>query len=98
MEYDDADAIGVPYGPIAGDLVLFRNGRILQQFHADQLLWDWKFLEGGKRVAYTDGPLHGNPTQCVLRDVQSGRIIERWFFDEKAELPAWASGIRCNGG
>jgi hypothetical protein len=97
VEYDDSDAIGVPYDPIAGDLVLFRNGQVVHRFHAEQLLWDWKFVEGGRRVAYTDGPLHGNPTQCVLRDVQSGRLIKRWFFDEKAELPAWASGIRCNG-
>lgn len=97
VEYDNSEAIGVPYDPIASDLVLFRNRRIVHRFHAEQMLWDWKFVDGGKRLAYTEGPLHGNPTACLLRDTQSGRVIERWFFDENAELPAWAAGIRCKG-
>ena len=97
LEYDDPGAAGDPRDPIAGVLVLFRSGKIVRRFRADQVLWDWKFVEGGKRVAYTDGPLHGNPTQCVLRDVASGRVIKRWFYDENAELPDWAEGIRCKG-
>jgi hypothetical protein len=97
VEYDSSKLLGVPYDPIAGELVLYKNGRIVHRFDADPVIWDWKFVNGGSRIAYTIGPLHGNPSGCVLRDAFSGRVIKRWFYDENAELPDWATGIRCDG-
>ncbi len=97
VEYDNSAALGFLADPVAGDLVLYRNERVLHRFSAKQSLWGWRFVDEGRRVAYTDGPLHGNPAECVLRDSNSGTVIERWAFKENAELPDWARGIRCDG-
>jgi hypothetical protein len=67
VEYDDSDAIGVPYDSIAGDLVLFCNGQVVQRFHAEQLLWDWKFVEGGNGWHTPRGLCMGiRPNACCV--------------------------------
>ncbi len=88
-----------------GDLVLYQNGRILHEFSAPQVFWDWQFRDGGKRVAYSTGPTHGGAAQCVLRDVHSGRVISRWLvtsaqnggtsrFVPPGRPPTWAETLR----
>jgi hypothetical protein len=49
-------------GPIAGSLVLYRDGRILHTFETEQIFWVWHFLRGGSQVAYSTGPTHGGAT------------------------------------
>jgi hypothetical protein len=80
---------------LAGALVIYRAGRVLHTFTAAQVFWDWQFQDGGKLVAYSTGPTHGGAAECVLADVDSGKIVERWAVPpgpegQEAEPPVWA--------
>ena len=80
--------------PIAGGLALFRAGRIIHRLETDQVFWDWRFQDGGKRVAYSTGPTHGVAAECVLRDVETATVAaQRWVAPE-AEPPLWARDLR----
>ncbi len=80
-------------GPIAGRLVLYRSGRVLHSFATEQVFWDWQFRDGGKQVAYSTGPTHGGAAECVLRDVDSGRVVARWQTRSGGEPPDWAKNL-----
>ena len=80
-------------GEIAGRLVLFRKERVLHSFPTEQVFWDWQFRDGGKRVAYSTGPTHGGAAECVLRDVDSGRVVARWQIRSGGEPPDWAKSL-----
>jgi len=80
--------------PIAGALALYSSGRIIHTFGTDQMFWDWQFSDGGKRVAYSTGPTHGGAAECVLRDVDSGKIVARWLVKDGDKPPAWARTLR----
>lgn len=80
--------------PIAGLLVLYRNGRLLHTFTTDQVFWDWRFVAFGGKIAYSTGPMHGGASECVLRDVTSGAIVARWKVDSGTLEPAWAKSLR----
>lgn len=92
-DYPDPTYENYVASPIAGALVLYRNGRILQKFFTGQIFWDWQFQEGGKRVAYSTGPTHGEASECVLRDVVSGRVIDRWAATPGGKPPSWAEAL-----
>ena len=84
---------------LAGTLVIYRAGRVLHTFTAAQVFWDWQFREGGKLVAYSTGPTHGGAAECVLAEVDSGKIVERWAVPpspegHEAEPPLWAQTLR----
>ena len=79
---------------IAGSLVIFRAGRVIHTFTTEQMFWDWEFQNGGKQVAYSTGPTHGGATECVLRDVDTGRTLGRWRVKEGEAPPNWAQGLR----
>lgn len=81
-------------GPLAGSLVLYRAEKILNQFATEQVFWDWQFRDDGKRVAYSTGPTHGGAAQCVLREVDSGRVTETWPVAQGEKAPLWAEGLR----
>jgi hypothetical protein len=74
--------------------VLYRAGRVIQNFPTEQTFWDWQFQDGGKRVAYSTGPTHGGAAQCVLRDVDTGKIVDRWLPKEGPDAPPWAVTLR----
>jgi hypothetical protein len=80
--------------PIAGALVLYRSGRVIQRFRTEQTFWDWQFQDAGRRVAYCTGPTHGGAAECVLREVESGRIVAAWLVKGNGEPPAWARTLR----
>lgn len=97
VEYDNSAAIGFPTDPTPGKLVVYQNGRIVHCFNATGTFWGWSYVDHGRQIAYSEGPLHGNPYGCVLRDVDSGHVIQRWEFKAEVALPKWAAGIRCDG-
>jgi hypothetical protein len=94
VEYPDPSYAHSQANPIAGSLILYRNGRVVQKFSAGQVFWDWQFQESGKQVAYSTGPTHGGATECVLRDVVSGRVISRWAVTPGGKPPNWAEALR----
>ena len=86
---------GVSY-PIAGKLVVWRDGKIVQRFESEQVFYSWAFVAGSKQIAYHDGPLHGEQaSHCELHDVATGRVIDKWDGDlEGAGKPAWTEGLK----
>jgi len=86
---------GVSY-PIDGTLILWRAGKTIRRFQADQTFYSWTFYAQGKQVAYHVGPLHGeSKSHCELHDAQSGRLIARWDGDLEpgSNRPAWTKGL-----
>lgn len=80
--------------PIAGALVLYRDGRVVHEFRTEQTFYDWQFQSGGKHVAYSTGPTHGGAAECVLRDVDSGKVVAQWWVKPGVDPPAWARPLR----
>jgi hypothetical protein len=84
-----------PYGDdrysveVAGGLVIYRAGHVVRRFPGP--IWDWQFQDGGKRVAWSFGFLHGGVQGCVLADVDSGRTVSQWSRESGAEPPDWAN-------
>lgn len=78
-------------GPIAGALVIYRAGHLVRTFPAEQPIWAWQFQDGGKRVAYATGGMQGGVQSCLLRDVDSGRIVAGWSRESGSEPPHWAN-------
>ena len=79
--------------PIAFGLIIFTPGKPLRAFSADPVFWAWKFVAGGKQVAYCENSLHpfGNsPPHCALRDVATGRIIDD---TRRSDHPEWMAGL-----
>jgi len=54
-----------------------------------QMVWEWRFIDEGKRVAVLSGPVHGEPTVASLYDAHSGKTIEMWAGEGTA--PNWAT-------
>jgi hypothetical protein len=92
-DYPDPTVTYYRGATIAGELVLFRSGRFLRRIPTDQVFWDWKFVDQGRKVAYSTGPTHGGAAECVLRDVDSGAVLARWNVDRKGTPPDWARSL-----
>ena len=82
--------------PIPLRVVIFRRGSVLRAFVPGQMIWNWMFIEGGKRVAVVSGPPHGPEIGTYsLYDVQTGKLISEVIGDEttqslEANAPDWA--------
>ena len=83
--------------PLPLALVLYRDGRELRAMTgAGMPIWHWRFVHGGRDVAFVQRPSHGAaPDHYELRDVATGRL--RAQFDQPgdahAPLPRWARGV-----
>ncbi len=74
--------------PVALSVAVLNHGR-QRIFRAEQAVWAWRFVSGGKRLAMLSGPVHGNAVKAILYDVQSGRRLATW--DGSGEPPVWAT-------
>lgn len=83
--------------PLPLALVLYRDGRELRSMTgAGMPIWHWRFVHGGREVAFVQRPSHGAaPDHYELRDVASGRLRAQFDQDEDARtpLPQWARGL-----
>jgi hypothetical protein len=77
----------------AAELVLYQQGHIVRRFTSYQTFWGWQFRNGGQQVAYATGPTHGGASECLLRDIGSGRVVARWMVTESSPPPAWAKDL-----
>ena len=75
--------------PIPIAVVVYRNGR-QRVISPGQMVWEWRFIDEGKRVAVLSGPVHGDATAASLYDAQSGRVLATW--DGKGTGPNWTTG------
>ena len=80
---------------IPQSLVIWRNGKIVRTFEPEQTFWSWSFVDGGDRVAYHSGPLHGErSSHCELREVSTGRLLASWDGDlDQADRPGWTKSL-----
>jgi len=79
--------------PIPLTLVLYRNGRIRREIRPGQMIYDWRFREGGRETALCEGTVHGKvEPHCLLYDCGSGKLLEEWRGG--GEAPGWATGLR----
>ena len=83
--------------PLPLALVLYRDGRELRSLMGARMpIWHWRFVHGGRDVAFVQRPSHGAaPDHYELRDVASGRLRAQFDQDEDAHtpLPSWARGV-----
>ena len=81
--------------PVAGKLVVWRDGRIIRSFTADQIFWSWSFDHGAEQAAYHVGPAHGETaSHCELHDLRTGRLLESWDGDlDSSHRPAWTKNL-----
>jgi hypothetical protein len=83
-----------PIDPDAFTLVVCRNGRIFRLVSGGPIVWDWKFERGGRAVAYSTGSRHGGANECLLADIKSGKVLEKWPTPTRGRLPLWAEQLR----
>lgn len=75
--------------PIPISVVVYRNGKQMV-ISSDQSVWEWRFIDEGRRVAVLSGPLHGGATAANLYNSHNGRVLATW--DGKETAPIWATG------
>ncbi len=82
--------------PISLTLVVYRPGMPLRRFHGDgRAIFDWKFVAGGKQAAFYQDFLHGTPgAHHELRDVETGRLVDKWDGELTPRASKWTQGMR----
>ena len=70
-------------------VVVYHNGK-QAVISSGQMVWEWRFIKEGKRVAVLSGPVHGDATEADLYDAHDGKALARW--DGKGIPPTWAMG------
>jgi len=75
--------------PIPTSVIVYRN-RKQAVISPGQMVWDWRFVDNGRRVAVLSGPVHGEATEAALYDAHNARLLGEW--NGKGMLPNWATG------
>jgi hypothetical protein len=74
---------------IPTSVIVYRNGK-QAIISPGQMVWDWRFVGEGERIAVLSGPVHGEATAAHLYDAQSGKTLASWAG--KGTAPNWATG------
>ena len=80
-------------------VVIFQHKQVLHTFAQGQMVWNWMFVEGGKRVAVVFGPTHGPEIgDYQLYDVKTGKLVSEVWGDAdtqslKTDAPDWAKRL-----
>jgi hypothetical protein len=75
--------------PISVAVIVMRDGKATV-LRSDQMVWQWRFIDHGNRIAVLSGPVHGNATKADLYDVHTGKNLATWLGFGNA--PEWAGG------
>ena len=83
--------------PVAQELTIWRDGRVLRRFPAPALIiWDWIFLDGSKEAAFHFAPPRGQDFDynCARFDIGTGKQIAQWKLDRRDYvIPDWAKPL-----
>jgi hypothetical protein len=77
-------------------IAVYQSGENVLHIQQGQMVWFWRFLDGGKKIAAVWGPTHGREVgDYQLYDVSSGRMLSEVFGNEKSQsldpdAPEWA--------
>lgn len=76
--------------PIPTDLLVYSNGK-KYRLGTEQMIYDWCFIDTGKQVVLSSGPVHNQEGQDIYRyDIKSGKQLQEWGGDFDAPRPNWA--------
>ena len=80
------------------DLVIYKNGETLHRFKGNHLpIWNWKFLDDGRQVAYGRDTLHfSDGGHYELRNVESGRLVSSYNGDPRPDASQWVHAVAMN--
>jgi hypothetical protein len=73
---------------IPTSVIAYRNGK-QAIISPGQMVWDWRFIGKGERIAVLSGPVHGEAAAAHLYDAQSGKVQGTWAG--KGTAPNWAT-------
>jgi len=77
-------------------IAVYQSGETVLHIQQGQMVWFWRFLDGGKKIAAVWGPTHGREVgDYQLYDVITGRMLSEVFGNEKSQsldpdAPEWA--------
>ena len=77
--------------PIPTRIIVYRKGK-QKMISPGQMIWDWRFIDGGKRLAVLSGPVHGDPSSAILYNTHNVRVLAKW--EGQGTAPYWASAWR----
>jgi len=75
--------------PIPTSIVVYRK-RKQAVISPGQMVWDWRFVDNGARVAVLSGPVHGEAAGASLYEAHTARPLKEW--EGKGAPPDWAAG------
>jgi hypothetical protein len=83
--------------PLALGLRVYRVGKPVKEFTGDgRAIFGWNFRAAGKRVAFYQSYPHGEPHgHYELRDLESGRLVEKWDDGDQKKAPVWTVGLEA---
>ncbi|HEX5235855.1 MAG TPA: hypothetical protein VFW25_11055 [Silvibacterium sp.] len=80
--------------PIPTGVFIYSHGK-KWRLGTGQMIYDWCFLDGGKELALSAGPVHNPEGQDLRRfDSSSGKLLQSWSGDLDAERPGWAACLK----
>ncbi|HEV3149650.1 MAG TPA: hypothetical protein VGY94_01785 [Acidobacteriaceae bacterium] len=86
--------------PVAQELGIWRDGRVIRRFPATALvIWDWIFLNGSKEAAFHIAPPRGQDFNynCARFDIDTGKQIAHWKLDRRDYVvPDWVKPLLVN--
>jgi len=78
--------------PVPTLLVIYRSGKVVQRIGDGMMLYKWRFLDDGRRVAVSSGTVHGmTGIHLTLYDSRTGRRLKTWDGEETDVPPAWGA-------
>jgi hypothetical protein len=86
--------------PLSLKLMVYRGGKPLRGFQGDgRAIFDWHFAAGGKQVAFYQDYAHFAQAQHYeLRDIETGRLVDKWDGALTPKSPGWAKGLGATPG
>jgi hypothetical protein len=79
-------------------LVIAQNGRVIRHISGQHYIWKWIFWNGGRQVAYEDGPPHFI-MRCILLDLKTGHEVGNYdcFSGLPKDSPLWLESLENVG-
>ncbi len=86
--------------PLSRKLMVYRPGKPLRVFNGDgRALFAWRFVAGGRQVAfYQDFPHFISAQHYELRDVETGRLMDKWDGELTSKSPPWVRTLEGKPG
>ncbi len=80
--------------PIPTTLIIYTSGRVAQRINDGMMIYNWVFLDNGRRVSVSSGTVHGmNGIHLTLYDSQTGKLLRTWDGEEGEVPPKWGGGV-----